>query len=931
MYAYNMRAFGVALLGVAMLASAQGYMLEEDTSGEVNITTASRYWYLGHQNSGGKLYDEYVWPVSPVKRDTARGYFYYDNRYSNGDIIDLTLESNLNSRQECVDWFNTNPNAQGLKDALYDPSPQYEPYIVVAYGNFNGDSTNECAFALLGNDANTTQSPFSDPTKLPNVNLYPYNAVYGKANQASWNFAGNIANVYGSSDVGAYAIGAPPTCGSHNCTNGVPITGADTTECTNNVCTNAQCCDVLMCDTHTCTAGVNKTNHAAIFCDATNGVNECTNEKCCDITYCDSHTCTAGEDKSNKASIVCDVTDGVSVCTNDQCCDITYCNSFTCDSPQLYKNNYGTIDCPGNDCDSSTCCENDAGYLLGLGEPLDGTTQILGNLHASFTSTQKNACKDAYSTCKINMEAGGAYASWVISASQIGATANSDAGCIAAFNATASTDPLKTIMNDHTGTPPYEPYIWVKFASLNSVPSCFFGFIAGESGVSPLANTDISTYPQLASGVKTGGENWFLKTEIFRPKAYYIVPASSGGRCINSLEERILGTKCGCDDDCADNNVCLDNTCVDSSYSNTTAATTNILDTDPILSSNDYNASTVPTVDVAAVFSGVSDAVQKQNLRRNLVKQLKNKGGSAASLGIKVALADLNLDAGVGKSFIETLMADRGASQITIRPPKDKSAHTLGDTDTAACTAADFTELDEDVIECTHTEDGDVCLRCDSGALVSKTVFNADTNDYSVYCHDGSVWGTAATKSAGETYTCSLNDKTYESAIFSETGGGGSTAVCVEVGQRVLMSDGTHKNVEQLVPGDVLRTPEGITTVRSTRRGGRHLSQVHDVECAGQKGSITGNHAYHCEGEWRLAQETHEPRALTGTTEVVAVETDNYCEDRMILESGLHVETWDGRGINEWRPHSFENGRRLRCTLKGSWRDQVLQRMDSKQ
>ena len=154
---------------------------------------------------------------------------------------------------------------------------------------------------------------------------------------------------------------------------------------------------------------------------------------------------------------------------------------------------------------------------------------------------------------------------------------------------------------------------------------------------------------------------------------------------------------------------------------------------------------------------------------------------------------------------------------------------------------------------------------------------------------------------------------------------------CVEVGQRVLMHDGTHKNVEHLVPGDVLRTPSGTTTVRSTRRGGRHLSSVHDVECAGKKGSITNNHAYHCEGEWRLPQDTHAPRALKGITEVVAIETDNYCEDRMILESGLEVETWDGRGVDEWRPHTFKNGRRLRCTLKGTWRDRVLQRIDGRQ
>ena len=63
------------------------------------------------------------------------------------------------------------------------------------------------------------------------------------------------------------------------------------------------------------------------------------------------------------------------------------------------------------------------------------------------------------------------------------------------------------------------------------------------------------------------------------------------------------------------------------------------------------------------------------------------------------------------------------------------------------------------------------------------------------------------------------------------------------------------------------------------------------------------------------SQETHSPRASDGQTEVVA-ETDNYCEDRIILESGLEVETWDGRGVNEWRPHSYKNGRRLRCTSR---------------
>ena len=428
--------------------------------------------------------------------------------------------------------------------------------------------------------------------------------------------------------------------------------------------------------------------------------------------------------------------------------------------------------------------------------------------------------------------------------------------------------------------------------------------------------------------------------------------SSSNTNCINSLGLRILGAKCGCDDDCAGaNNECLDSTCVPNTWSSSSSddsALDTEVGTDNTVFSESQNARTL------TMFTGKDSSV-KQILRRNLARKLKTLGGAARDFGMKVSFASLALDAGDGKAFIEDLMAKRSKSDIIIRPPKEKTTYRDTDpdlTNTAACALADFTESDTEVIECTHTEDGDVCLRCDNNALVSKTVFNADTNDYSVYCHDGSEWGTAATKSAGETYSCTLNDKTYESAIFSETGGGGGivdggtcsldsdcasndcdngVCACIEVGQRVLMADGTHKNVEHLVPGDVLRTPDGTTAVRSTRRGGRHLSEVHDVSCNGMTGSITGNHAYHCEGEWRLPQETHEPRALTGTTEVVAVETDNYCEDRMILEGGLHVETWDGRGIDEWRPHTYENGRRLRCTLKGTWRDRVLKRVDSNQ
>merc|ERR1711968_123882 len=116
---------------------------------------------------------------------------------------------------------------------------------------------------------------------------------------------------------------------------------------------------------------------------------------------------------------------------------------------------------------------------------------------------------------------------------------------------------------------------------------------------------------------------------------------------------------------------------------------------------------------------------------------------------------------------------------------------------------------DTEVIECVHFEDGDKCLRCDNNAPISLTTYSGGS--YTYQCHDGSTWGSATSVSVGETYSCTVGGQSYESAIFSETGGGGGTPPCIEVGQRVQLSDGTHKNVEHLVPGDMLRTPSGFT------------------------------------------------------------------------------------------------------------------------
>ena len=355
--------------------------------------------------------------------------------------------------------------------------------------------------------------------------------------------------------------------------------------------------------------------------------------------------------------------------------------------------------------------------------------------------------------------------------------------------------------------------------------------------------------------------------------------------------------------------------------------------------------------------------------RRALAKELKKTNEK-----VRVKLADMEEKSATNNAMKRLI--DAGIEEIDVVAPHGSR------TSNTDCTKKDIDASSP--TECVHAADNDECLMCDGSdpvALVTLTSAADDTYEYQ--CYGTSDWDTAVSASQGDTFECTVNSKEYKMGILSLNndgnvycvddqfldngvctdcdaigevgylnenynrnpngnllvsgdttstyGSGNNLCNCIEVGQRVLMSDGTHKNIEHLVPGDVLRTPTGITTVRSTRRGARHLSALHDVTCDGKTGALTSEHAYHCDGEWKIPKETHEARALTGNTEIVAVETDNYCEDRMILEGGLEVETWDGRGVNEWRPHTFENGRRLRCTLKGSWRDQVLQRMDSKQ
>ena len=116
--------------------------------------------------------------------------------------------------------------------------------------------------------------------------------------------------------------------------------------------------------------------------------------------------------------------------------------------------------------------------------------------------------------------------------------------------------------------------------------------------------------------------------------------------------------------------------------------------------------------------------------------------------------------------------------------------------------------------------------------------------------------------------------------------------------------------------GDRLATPTGSTVVR-----GVVTQEVHDGTWsvpAGMCGAteattLSPSHAIRCNGVWTSAKEVGAQTTERRTVRYVNLLTDDYCSDMLILETGLVVETWDGRKRNEWRPHSYEDGQRVNC------------------
>ena len=56
--------------------------------------------------------------------------------------------------------------------------------------------------------------------------------------------------------------------------------------------------------------------------------------------------------------------------------------------------------------------------------------------------------------------------------------------------------------------------------------------------------------------------------------------------------------------------------------------------------------------------------------------------------------------------------------------------------------------------------------------------------------------------------------------------------------------------------------------------------------------------------------------------QIFQIQTSDYCEDVLVTEHDLLIESWDGRDKHEWRPHHYDaTGRRMQCAIAGSDRE----------
>ena len=141
--------------------------------------------------------------------------------------------------------------------------------------------------------------------------------------------------------------------------------------------------------------------------------------------------------------------------------------------------------------------------------------------------------------------------------------------------------------------------------------------------------------------------------------------------------------------------------------------------------------------------------------------------------------------------------------------------------------------------------------------------------------------------------------------------------ICIEDTHAVVTRSGERVALRDVTTGMILRTDKGTTTVREVvSQSSADAPWVVPAGVCGATAStvVSPAHALRCDGKWTTAPSVGAREATGRLVHYVNLRTDDYCKDRLLLDTGLVVETWDGRQRDEWRPHSYADGVRINCS-----------------
>ena len=143
--------------------------------------------------------------------------------------------------------------------------------------------------------------------------------------------------------------------------------------------------------------------------------------------------------------------------------------------------------------------------------------------------------------------------------------------------------------------------------------------------------------------------------------------------------------------------------------------------------------------------------------------------------------------------------------------------------------------------------------------------------------------------------------------------------ICIDENVHVLTPESGYVPLRDIRVGDKLSTPQGVTFVEKIMKQSSHDSPwvVRKGVCDATVDTVLSPaHAIKCNGKWVSVSEVGERTEPMGEIVYINLLTTNYCTDILVLQSGVLAETWDGRQRDEWRPYSYVDGYRVKCSTK---------------